>query len=61
MFQFCFVFYMGEGHSAVTKVVKTVTFYGWKYRHYFVVAVTVMHLSIVNPIGYPGYREWLGL
>ena len=52
---------MGEGHSAVTEVVKTVTFYVWKYRHYFVVAVTVMHLSIVNPIGYPGYGEWLGL
>ena len=26
-----------EGHSAVTKGVKTATFYGWKYRHYFVV------------------------
>ena len=26
-----------EGHSTITKGVKTATFYGWKYRHYFVV------------------------
>ena len=40
-FQFCFVFHMEEGHFAVTKGVKMVTFYRWKYRHYFIVAVTV--------------------
>ena len=27
----------GQSHSAVTKGVKTATFYGWKYKHYFVV------------------------
>ena len=26
-----------EGHSAALKGVKTATFYGWKYRHYFIV------------------------
>ena len=28
---------MDEGRSTVTKGVKTPMFYGWKYRHYFVV------------------------
>ena len=42
MFQFCFMFCMEEGHPAVTKGMKMATFYGWKYRHYFVVAVTVI-------------------
>ena len=28
---------MEGGHSAVTNGVKMATFYGWKYRHYFVV------------------------
>ena len=27
----------GQSHSAVMKGVKTATFYGWKYKHYFVV------------------------
>ena len=26
-----------EGHSVITKGVKMATFYGWKYRHYFIV------------------------
>ena len=26
-----------EGHSTITKGVKTAIFYGWKYRHYFIV------------------------
>ena len=33
---------MEEGHSAITKGVKTVKFYGWKYKHYFIVVVTVI-------------------
>ena len=29
----------GQSHSAVTKAVKTATFYEWKYKHHFVVVV----------------------
>ena len=39
MFQFCFMFYMEEGHFAVSKGEKTAMFYRLKYRHYFVIAV----------------------
>ena len=42
MFQFYFVFVMEEGHPAVSKGVKIAMFYGWKYKYYFVVAVTVI-------------------
>ena len=41
-FQLCFVLRMENIYPAVMKEVKMATSYGWKYSHYFAVAVTVI-------------------
>ena len=35
------LYHIKEEHPVVTNEVKTATFYGWKYKHCFVVAVTI--------------------
>ena len=44
---------MEEGHPAVMKGVKITMFFGWKYRHYFVVAVTVIVTLIFMQFSIP--------
>ena len=41
---------MEEEHPAVTNEVKTAMFYGWKYRHCFVVAVAVNFAKALHTI-----------